>query len=212
MLQGDQDWWRLAEAIAREDHGPATEHNLRVGPARRLIIPLGPVPCVGAVTTAPVVLLLTQPMLGPHSSAGDHSFRRPGWPLAALHPDAPAGLSAWWHARLGALIDRFDAQHISNAVAAIFLTPWYGIAFDERLRLPSRRGQLDLAGKAAARDALMLMPHGEFLWTEHPDVASLPPTRRLHARSWQSCDVNVENLGNEAWDAVCRRVEIHAWL
>jgi hypothetical protein len=121
-------------------------------------------------------------------------------------------MSAWWHARLKPLIDRFGAQHVSNAVAAIFLTPWYGIAFDDRLRLPSRKRQLELAGTAAARDALMLMPRCEFLWTENPDVASLPPTRRLHAKSWRSTDVSAENLGGEAWDAVCRRIEIHAWL
>jgi hypothetical protein len=212
MLQGDQEWWRLAETIAREDHAPAIEYNLRASPERRLLIAAGPIPCVGAVTTAPVVLLLLQPALEARSTWQDHSFRRPGWPLAALHPEAPPGLSSWWRARLEGLIDLHGAQHVSNSVAAIYLTPWYAIGFDDRLRLPSRKRQLELAGKAAARDALMLMPRGEFLWTESPEVASLPATRRLHAKSWRSSDVNAENLGEDAWEAVRKRIEIHAWL
>jgi hypothetical protein len=212
MFQGDQDWWRLAETISNEDRASAIEHNLRAAPEHRLHIALGPVPCAGAVTTAPVVLLLSHPVLEDRSTAQDYGFRRQGWPLSALHPEASPCLSGWWCGRLGPLIDRFGAQHVSNAVAAVFLTPWYSAVFDDRLRLPSRRRVLDLAGKAAARDALMLMLRGESLWTEHPDIASLPATRRLHPKSWRVTDINVGNLGTEAWNAVCRRIEIHAWL
>jgi hypothetical protein len=212
MLQGDQDWWRLAETISNEDRAAAIEHNLRASPEHRLHIALGPVPCVGAIATAPIVLLLPHPALETGTTAQDYCFRRPGWPLSALHADASAALSEWWRGRLEALIDRFGAQHVSNAVAAVFLTPWYSVAFDDRLRLPSRQRVLDLAGKAAARDALLLMVRGENLWTEHPDIASLPATRRLHPRSWRVTDINSRNLGDEAWSAVCRRIEIHAWL
>lgn len=212
MLQGDQDWWRLAETISNEDRSYAIEHSVSASPEHRLHIPFGPVPCVGAVTTAPVVLLLSHPGLEPRSTAQDYCFRRPGWPLSALHPDAPPGLAEWWHGRLEALIDLFGPQHVSNAVAAVFLTPWYSVAFDDRLRLPSRQRVLDLAAKAAARDALMLMVRWESLWTEHPDIASLPATRRLHPRSWRATDITCRNLGEAAWSAVCRRIEIHAWL
>ncbi len=212
MLQGDQEWWRLAETLSNEDRAGAMEHNLRASPEHRLHLALGPVPCVGAITTAPVVLLLSHPGLEAQSTAQDYCFRRSGWPLSALHPDAPPGVAEWWRGRLEALVDRFGGQHVSNAVAAVFLTPWCSQAFDERLRLPSRQRILDLAGKAAARDALLLMVRGENLWTEHADIASLPATRRLNPRSWRVTDINARNLGEDAWSAVCRRIEIHAWL
>ena len=180
-------------------------------PEHRLHLSLGPVPCVGAVATAPVVLLLSHPVLDARSTAQDYCFRRPGWPLSALHADAPPGQADWWRGRLEALIDLFGPQHVSNAVAAVFLTPWCSLAFDDRLRLPSRQRALDLAGKAAARDALMVMLRGENLWTEHPDIASLSTTRRLHPKSWRVTHINGRNLGEDAWSTVCRRIEIHAW-
>ena len=91
MLQGDQDWWRLAETITNEDRAAAMDHNVTASPEHRLHLALGPVPSVGAITTAPVVLLLSHPGLDARSSAQDYCFRRPGWPLSALHPDAPPG-------------------------------------------------------------------------------------------------------------------------
>jgi hypothetical protein len=211
MLQGDQAWWRLAETISNEDRACGMQHNVSASPEHRLHLALGPVPCVGAITTAPVVLLLSHPGLDAQTTAQDYCFRRPGWPLSALHPDAPPGLAEWWRGRLQALIDLFGAQHVSNAVAAVFLTPWYSMSFDDRLRLPSRQRVLDLAGKAAARDALLLTLRGESLWTEHPEIASLPSTRRLHPKSWRVTDINTRNLGEDAWSAVRRRIEIHAW-
>jgi len=65
-------------------------------------------------------------------------FERVGWPFAALHPDAPRGIGAVWHGRLFPLVEMFGAQHIANAVATTFLTPWSSVTFSERLRLPSR--------------------------------------------------------------------------
>ena len=212
MLQGDQDWWRLAETISNEDRVPAIEHNARALPEQQLNIPLGPVPCVGAIMTAPVVLLLSHPALDDRSTRLDYSFQRPGWPLSALHSDAPAGLGEWWRSRVTALVDLFGAQHVSNAVAGLFLTPWSSVAFADRLRLPSRRRMLDLAASAAARDALVLVLRGEDLWTENAEIAALPPTRRFHPRSWRVTELNCQNLGDDAWTTMCRRIEIHAWL
>lgn len=212
MHQGDQDWWRLAQTISNEDRACAIEHNARASVEHRLHIALGPVPCVGAIMTAPVVLLLSHPGLDARSTAQDYCFRRPGWPLSALHPDSPPGAGEWWRSRLAALVERFGAHHVSNAVAAVFLTPWCSVAFDDRLRLPSRHHLLDLAAKAAARDALMLILRGEDLWTEHPDIASLPATRGFRPKSWRVTEIDCKNPGENAWTAVCRRIEVHAWL
>lgn len=212
MRQGDQDWWRLAETISNEDRAGAIGHNVHALPEHQLHIALGPVPCAGAIMTAPVVVLLSHPVLDTQATPDDYSFRRPGWPLSALHPDAPRGLGEWWRGRLGELIDRFGAQHVSNAVAAVFLTPWRSVAFDDRLRLPSRQRMLELAASAATRDALLLMLREEELWTEHASIAALPPTRRVKPVSWRVAEFNLRTLGHDAWTAVCRRVEVHAWL
>jgi hypothetical protein len=212
MRQGDRDWWRLAETISNEDLASVIEHNAGARSEHRLEALLGPVPCVGAIMTAPVVMLLSHPALSARSTPEDYSFRRPGWPLAALHPDAPGGLGDWWRSRLADLIDRFGAQHVANAVAAVFLTPWRSAGFDDRLRLPSRPRMLDLAASAASRDALLLMLRGEELWTEHAVIAALPPTHRLKPRTRRLTEISFQNLGEDAWNIICQRVEVHAWL
>ena len=212
MRQGDQDWWRLAKTICNEDRDRAIEHNVRAVPEHRLNVALGPVPCVGAIMTAPVVILLSHPALDDLSTPDDYSFRRPGWPLSALHPDAPQGLGDWWRSRVADLIDAFGAQHVSNAVAAVFLTPWRSVAFADRLRLPSRQRMLDLAASAAARDAFLVTLRGEELWTEHAAIATLPPTRRVKPSTWRVTEFNLRTLGGDAWTSICKRIEVHAWL
>jgi hypothetical protein len=211
MLQGDQDWWSLARVIADEDRLDATAYNTRAATEHRLYVPLGPVPCVGAVMTAPVVLLLSRPLYNLRSTADDYAFRREGWPLSALHRDAPSGLAEWWRSRVAALVEVFGAQHVSNAVAAVYLTPWHSSTFDERLRLPSRARMLDLGASAARRDAVVILMQGAELWTEHADIASLPTTRCVRPRSWRGTELSRRNLG-EAWTALCKRIEVHAWL
>ena len=210
MQQGDQAWWRLAEKVSAEDRDEAAEYNLRATAEVQLALEPGPVPFSGALMTAPVVMLLSHPRLEFESAPDDAGFHRAGWPLAALHPDAPAGLAEWWRARLSALIDVFGAQHVANAVAAVYLTPWRSVVFDSGLRLPSRRRMLALAASAASRDAILVMTHSEALWTEEPAVASLPMSRCVRPRSWRGTEVSVRSLG-DAWSAICKRIEVHAW-
>lgn len=212
MLQGDRDWWRLSETIADEDRDAVVAHNAVALPEHQLDLSLAPIPCLGAIMTAPIVLLLSHPAVDEGSTAHDYTFQRAGWPLSALHAEAPAALGDWWRSRVAELSTVFGVQHVANSVAALFLTPWRGVAFADRLRLPSRRRMLDLAATAAARDALLIVLRHEELWTEDSDVASLPPTRRIHPRSWRVTELSRRNLGEDAWTAVCRRVQIHAWL
>jgi len=162
--------------------------------------------------TAPLVLLLSHPGLDGRSTPQDYSFFRPGWPLSALHSEAPAGIAELWHSRVVALVDRFGAQHVSNSLAAVFLTPWRSFVFADRLRLPSRRRALDLAASAATRDAILLTIRHQDLWTEHPVIAALPPTRRFDPRWWRVTEINERNLGDAAWTTLCKRIETHAWI
>jgi len=200
------------ETISNEDRVWVAAHNSKAAPEYRAYDSLGPVPCIGAIMTAPVVLLSSHPALDGESTPQDYSFQRPGWPLSALHPEAPRGIANSWHKRLSALVELFGAQRVSNAVAGAFLTPWRSFAFDDRLRLPSRTRMLNLAASAAARDALLLMLRHQDLWTEHAVIAALPSTRRFNPRWWRVTEVNHRNLGDDAWSAICKRVETHAWI
>ncbi|HKP67466.1 MAG TPA: hypothetical protein VJX31_12620 [Casimicrobiaceae bacterium] len=212
MRQGDSDWQRLSAAIAIEDALRANRHNDSARPEHRLHLSLGPVPCTGAIMTAPIVLLLGRPVADARSTALDYTFAPARWPLAALHPQAPAALGEWWGPRLESLVHLFGAQHVANSVAAIYLTPWLTTMFDERLRLPSRARLLDLAAAAASRDAILIMMQGSALWTEHPVIASLPPARLVSTKSWRSTELSRRNLGGDLWDIVRKRVEVHAWI
>ena len=78
MLQGDPDWWRLAETISNEDRTSAIEHNAHAEPEYRLYDSLGPVPCVGAIMTAPIVLLLSHPALDGRTPRRRRELRNAG--------------------------------------------------------------------------------------------------------------------------------------
>ena len=212
MHQGDQDWLSLSASIAREDHVAAKRYNAHAPSERKLGLSLGPVPFAGAIMTAPVVLLLSHPMEDGRATTHDYAFTRAGWPLSALHPQAPLAPAAWWRARVAALVHHFGAQHLANSIAAVYLTPWHAITLDALLRLPSRQRMLDLAATAAARDAILVVMQGSDLCTEHPDIASLPPARRVRTRSWRGTELSGRNLGDDVWDLICKRIEVHAWL
>jgi hypothetical protein len=166
-------------------------------------------PYDGDVARAPLVLLVGSPVCDMSIAPARKAHR--GWPLAGLHPDAPAALRGLWESRLAGLIEAFGAQHVANSVAALPLTPWACDEFDERLRLPSRREMLALAGAAAVRGALLLVTGYDELWTESEEVANLSTALRYHPRSFRSTHVSVENLGAGAWHTVCRRIEAHTW-
>jgi hypothetical protein len=200
----------LAAAIASEDADAIVAHNARASPPRRLRDDLGPHPYDGDVERAPLVLLVGSPACDMSGSAARSAPDR-GWPLSGLHPDAPRGLRALWHARLASLVDAFGTQHVAHSVAALPLTPWACDEFDERLRLPSRARMLSLAAAAGRRGALLLVTGCEELWTECAEVANLAFERRFRPKSFRTTHVSVENLGAAAWHAVCRRIEAHDW-
>jgi hypothetical protein len=212
MIQGDEDWIDLAMVVAKDDAGPAARYNRGAQADYALRLHLGPTPFVGALTTAPVVLLLSHVEWNQAAAPLDYAFHRHGWPLSALHPEAPRGASDWWKSRTADLDAVFGAQHVANSVAALFLTPWRTARFDERLRLPSRRLMLALAGSAAARDATLVLLRGSELWLESADIAALPPARVVRPKTWRATKLTPENLGLAGWEHMCRQIAVHAWL
>jgi hypothetical protein len=201
----------IAGLIEDEDRVAVRAYNGRVHEDLRLRTELGPSPYEGDLNRAPVVMLLGALAYDEASGPDDHAFERDGWPLAGLHPEAPPGVRQRWHRRLAPLVDSFGAQHVANSVLALHVTPWACRRFNPQLRLPSRRRMLHLASDAVRRGALMMVLRGAELWTEHADIAALPPSRRIHARSWRASHVHPDNVGDEGWGAVCRRVHAHVW-
>ncbi len=207
-MQAQGDWWQLSDAIANEDRVAAWNYNAITSSDFRLQMELGPMPYLGAIATAPIVLLIAHPIFDAGSTLQDHAFRRSGWPLAALHPDAPSGTRRWWHERLEHLIVAFGARAVANAVAAVPLTPWSSLQFDRDLRLPSRPRMLSLGASAARRGGLLITMREPALWTETPEIAAMPRWQNLTPRSWRA-HLDPVSLGSEGWSLLCRRVEAH---
>lgn len=201
----------IAGLIEDEDRAAIRAYNAHAPDDLRLRTDLGPSPYEGDFNRAPVVMLLGSLGYDETSAPHDHAFERDGWPLAGLHPDAPPGIRQRWHARLAPLVDSFGAQHVANSVLALHVTPWACRRFDPELRLPSRRRMLHLAGDAVRRGALLMVLRGAEAWTEHPDIAALPPSRRIHGRSWRASHLHPANIGDEGWGAVCKRLDTHVW-
>jgi hypothetical protein len=212
MLQGDDEWVRLVDVINDEDAPWRALHNAHARPAGRLYPAPGAVPFIGAVMTAPVVLLLTHPEVDGDTTPHDYRYSRDGWPLSALHPDAPSGLSRRFDRRLAALVRRFGAQHVAHSVAAVFANPWPSVDFDARLELPSLRRMQGIVSRAAERDAAFVLAQGAGVWLEHRAVADLPATRRLPMPGDGAAEIDAATIGAEAWERICARIEVHAWL
>jgi hypothetical protein len=211
MARSDDDLAHVGARLAGEDAAWIALHNAHARESARLHTHAGAVPFLGALATAPVVLLLSHPQLAPGVAPGDYRFARPGWPLAPLHPDAPEGLSRVWQRRLAPLVRRYGAQHVAHSIAAVFLNPWPSVAFDARLELPSRLRLHDLATRAAGRDAAFVIGPDADAWFDHPVVAALPPARRATTYADAPDELDAA-IGADAWELLCARVGIHAWL
>jgi hypothetical protein len=211
MVRSDDDLAHVDARLADEDAPSVALHNAHARAPGRLHAQAGAIPFLGALTTAPVVLLLSHPQLGPDITPHDYRFARVGWPLAALHPDAPGGLARLWRRRLEPLVYRFGAQHVAHSVAAVFLNPWPSVAFDARLALPSRLRLHELVTRAAGRDAAFVIGPDADAWFDHPIVAGLPPARRATTYADASEELDAA-VGGDAWEVLCARVAIHAWL
>lgn len=187
-------------AIARLDECAVAEYNARAKPIHFLHTELGPSSYEGDIDRARVILLLSNPGFDAGSTIEDHRYYVSDWPLSGLHADAPAGLRAWWSARLRLLIEEFGAHVVSKTIACIQLTPWASEKFDESLRLPSRELHLRAAGACAQRGAVMLIMRSERYWLESDKLQI--SSRRFRVNAPRTSYVSPGNLPAEAWQAV----------
>jgi hypothetical protein len=195
------------ENIARLDSSEIVRynHNPRTADCYKLRTGLGPCAFEGDIDAARIVLLLANPGFDTTSTQDDHSFRRDGWPLAGLHPEAPVGLRDWWHKRLRGLIATVGAQAVSQCVAALQITPWASNEFDSGLCLPSRRVILSAASSLAKRNAILIIMRAERLWLASNAVDK--SLNRFRVKSWRCSYVSEGNLGREAWRQMVSTIE-----
>ena len=211
MLAPDDDG-RLARLLNDDDAAWVALHNAHAEPGARLDTAHGPVPTLGAIATAPVVLLAAHPEIDVATPSSAYGFRRAGWPFALLHPDAPAGPSGRWSRRLGSLVHRFGARHVAHSVAVVFLTPWPSVRFASGLPLPSWNRTRELATRAAQRDAVLVVVDAVDAWSDFPPIAALPATRRCVAPLVDGAELDAAVVGPEAWEMIGQRISVHAWL
>ena len=150
-------------------------YNARRRPASRtrLQVHMGEAAYDGDPYTARVMLLMNNPVYTPNvSTPTDHKLEYDGWPLAGLHPDAPAAFRAWYRRPLGRLIDAYGAQNVSQRVCLLQLCPWASQSFDPALVLPSRAYQIELARSAVQRGAVVIVGRSFDAWP-----AGLPRVR-----------------------------------
>ena len=188
------------ENISRVDHAAVKIYNRSAPDEYRLRTELGPYAFEGDLANARIVLLLSNPGYGEGSSLASHTFRRDGWPLSAVHPDAPAKTYIWNKRLLKSLSELFGAQLVSQRVAKLELTPWASRSMDTKLRLPSRALVLSAANRLAQRGLVLVVLRAEALWLEAEEVAR--SRTRFSVKNWRSATVSPGNLPADAWAQV----------
>jgi hypothetical protein len=138
-----------------------------------------PVPFVGNVLTAPVVLLLANPG---YSDSSKHLLKdvyylenlekmilhqKTEYPFFCLDPQIAIG-KEYWHSKLRLLIKEFDLKSVANSVCNIQFVPHHSKEFkyNEYLKLPSQEYNFYLIKKAMERNALIVITRLEKLWKE----------------------------------------------
>jgi hypothetical protein len=212
MIQCDNDFKRLIGSLADEDAAWLALHNAHARPSGRLYT--APVRCRSWARSRRRRSCCCSriPRSIADTSPHDYRFAREGWPLAALHPDAPTGLARRWGRRLAPLIRLFGAQHVAHSVAAVFLSPWPSVALRRAPRVSEPPHALRLAARAADRDAAFVIGPDADGWFEHPVVADLPATRRATTFADALEELDAGAIGPDAWELLRARIEVHAWL
>lgn len=198
MAKSTFDFSQLeAAAIEQLDRKAVETYNHTALEKYRLRTELGPYAFEGDLANARVALLLSNPGFGEGSTPESHTYRRDGWPLAGLHPNAPAGTFAWTNRLLKQLVQQVDAQTVSQRVVKLEATPWASVKMDGNLRLPSRAVVLQAASELARRGVILVVMRSEALWLAAPEISKC--RNRYRVKNWRSASVSVGNLGQDAW-------------
>ena len=167
-----------------------------------------PEPFVGAVLTAPVVVLQLNPGFDPRGDPRAHAesmFRRAllanlrherrEWPFYFLEPtfrdSTPGGL--WWQSKVRKLIDEVGPECVAERVAVVEWFPYKSTKYRRGCVVSSQRYGFGLVSSAIARDALIVISRSVALWESSvPSLRSYP--RKLTLSSNQNVALSPNNL------------------
>lgn len=112
-------------------------------------------------------------------------------------------MRSWCVPKVRDLVAEFGVQHVAQRVALVQIHPWASAAFDDRLRLPSMAGQVDLVRAAVERGAVVVVGRNARYWRTvlGPMGEPLPACRNA-----RNPTLNAGNLPRGAYDVVCAAV------
>lgn len=194
---------KLINKIIDADKAFIEKYNCKARKEFQLKIEMGPSPYEGDIENSPLVLLLANPGFDSQSSLNDHKFIQRGWPLSALHPDAPKGMHEWWRPRLRTLCEDASfggVEEISKRISALQINPWASEKFDSELCLPSQIMMLNLAEATVKRGAILIVMRASKLWLQSSLIEK--HDLRFKTKSPRCSYVTEGNLGAKAWNAI----------
>lgn len=170
-----------------------------------------PEPFVGAVRTAPVVILQLNPGCAEtdNQAHADPAFRTAlyanlrheasDWPFYFLDPrfrDVTPG-GRWWTKTLRMLIDELSFERVSNNVAVIEWFPYKSRKFRRGCRTSSQDYGFALVRLAIERKALIIVSRAVTLWEKAvPELCTYP--HKLTLSSTQNVVITANNLKFES--------------
>ena len=167
-----------------------------------------PEPFIGAVTSAPVVVLQLNPGLDPAidpDSHADPQFRaalfanlcheQTAWPFHFFDPrfrDSHPG-GHWWKSKTRKLAEVIPLEHLAQRLAVIEWFPYKSSRFKDGCTVPSQEYSFSLVSAAINRGALIVISRSRALWERSvPALRSYP--RTLTLSSAQNVTLSPNNL------------------
>lgn len=175
-----------------------------------------PEPFIGAVTSAPVVVLQLNPGFDPATDSASHAdpqFRtalfanlrheQTTWPFYFFDPrfrdSHPGGL--WWKRKTKKLEEAIPLEHLAQRLAVIEWFPYKSRRYKIGCTVPSQEYGFSLVSSAIDRGALIVLSRSRELWERSiPALRSYP--RKLTLSSVPNVALSPNNLtrdGRKHW-------------
>jgi len=180
-----------------------------------------PEPYIGAVHSAPIVLLNLNPSFGENdyiyyarpeaykASRGNLLHEPAEYPFIFLNPrlaDAtnPAG-PEWWSRRLRQLVATCGVHDVANGLACIEQFPYHSRNFQPlKNTLPSQQYTFQLVRQAMQRSAVIVMMRAKRFWLKAvPELAQYP---FIETKSVRNATLSPNNLPAGVFDQIVARL------
>lgn len=159
----------------------------------RLQHEIGPFVYDGRPETARLAILTGNPGFGDDSTSAHHAHASPGWSIAGLSPDAPAGTRRANQDLFAPLMrEHIDASRLSDTCLKLELIPWASRAMITRAAVRKLFGGSAIDALHDALAALPSRPLIAHLACQLMDRGCLVAVLRGHA-GWRSSQVPIDS-------------------